>query len=196
MRDRVDFGADAFLNVGRAIDHRVEQIHHDDFAGYLGRAGARQFMLDDSEGPRVVIAHGAQPMFRQDEGYRRGLRGRGVGLAHQRRGHVARAVLDIEAAGDLDLLHFLARRHRDAQELFDQLVFRHRRRDQIDPYRLAGKAAPGSTSNSFKRCAEGNVDREHGATLICMTGPENRNPLPGSCAPRLSWPDPAATRKT
>ena len=35
-----------------------------------------------------------------------------VRLAHQRRGHVARAILDIEAAGDLDLLHFLTRRHR------------------------------------------------------------------------------------
>ena len=39
----------------------------------------------------------------------------GVGLAHQGRGHVARAVLDVEPARDLDLLHFLARRHRDAE---------------------------------------------------------------------------------
>ena len=82
----------------------------------------------------------------KDEGDRRGLRRLGVRLAHQRRGHVARAVFDIEPAGDLDFLHLLARRHRDAEQLLDQLVFLHGRRDQVDPHGLVGGGEPGSTA--------------------------------------------------
>ena len=60
MRDLVDLGADALLDVGGAVDHRVEQIHQHRFARHLGRAGARQFVLDDGERPRLVVAHGDQ----------------------------------------------------------------------------------------------------------------------------------------
>ena len=50
-----------------------------------------------------------------DEGDRRGFRRLGVGIAHQRRGHVARVIFHVEPAGNFDLLHFFARRHRDAE---------------------------------------------------------------------------------
>jgi NAD(P)-dependent dehydrogenase (short-subunit alcohol dehydrogenase family) len=43
-------------------------------------------------------------------------------LAHQSGGHVARAILDIEPAGDLDLLHLFACWNGDANLMLDELV--------------------------------------------------------------------------
>ncbi len=166
MRDLVDLGADALLDVGGAVDHRVEQIHQHHLARYLGRAGARQFVLDDGERTRFVIAHRAQAVARQDEGDRGGFRRRRIRLTHQRRGHVARAVLDIKPAGDLDLLHFLARGHRDPEQGFDHLVFLQGRRDQIDPHRRRRRRLTGLDRNSLERCATRNVDRKHSFTLF------------------------------
>src|SRR5882724_9301492 len=59
----------------------------------------------------------------------------GVGLAHQRRRHVARGVFDVEAAGNLDFLHVLPGRHRDAREPLHGVILLRRRLDQIDPDR-------------------------------------------------------------
>ena len=119
----VDLQADPLQNVGRAVDHGIEQIHHDRFSGHRGRAGPRQLVADHQEWARLVIAHGDQPVSGEDEGDRGGLRRIGVGLAHQRGRHVPRAVLDIEPAGDLDFLHLLAGGNRDADVMLDELVF-------------------------------------------------------------------------
>ena len=177
MRDLVDLGADALLDVGGTVDHRVEQIHQHRFARHLGRARARQFVLDDGERARIVVAHRHQAMGGKNEGDRRGLRRRGIRLAHQRRGHVAAAVLDIEAAGDLDFLHLFARGHRDAEHGFDQSVFLHGRRDQIDPHRRLRRRLPGLDRNSLKRSATRNVDREHHVTIsrvVALPNPRSR----------------------
>ena len=122
--------------IGGAVDHGIEQIHQHGFAGDCGRAASRELVVDHRERARLVVAHGDQPVAGENEGDRRGLRRRRVGLAHQRRGHVARAILDVEPAGDLDLLHFLARRHGDAEPALDQLVFAGRRVDEIEPDRV------------------------------------------------------------
>src|SRR5713101_5892702 len=71
----------------------------------------------------------------EHEGYRRGARILGVGGAHQRGRHIARAVLDIEPAGNLDLLHVLAGRHRDPGQPFHRLVLRRGRFHKVDPDR-------------------------------------------------------------
>ena len=84
--------------------------------------GARQLVFHQQERPRLVIAHGHQAMAGEDEGHRRGARIIGVGRAHQRRRHVARAVLDIEPAGNLDFLHVLPGRHRDPGQPLHRLV--------------------------------------------------------------------------
>ncbi len=82
-------------------------------------------------------------------------------LAHQGRGHVAGAVLDVETAGDLDLLHFLARRNRDAERALDLLVFRRRRRDEVDPHRALGKLVGASDRLALERISARNINRQH-----------------------------------
>ena len=66
-----------------------------------------------------------------------------IGVAHQGRGHVARAVLHIEPAGDLDLLHFLPGRHGDAEGALDQLVF------LVGGTERSSQTAPSGISPSF-----------------------------------------------
>ncbi len=83
----------------------------------------------------------------------------------KRRRHVARAVLDIEPARHLDLLHLLARRHGDAEELLDQLVFLHRRRDEIDPHRVLGRLRAGLDRHALEHSVAGHVDRKHAVTI-------------------------------
>ena len=131
----VDLGADALENVGGAVDHGVEQVHQHRFAGGALRAGAHQLVADDHERTRLVVAHRDQAVAREDERHRRGLGGVGIGLAHQRGRHVPGVVLDVEPAGDLDLLHLLARRDGDAEMALEQLVFRQGRQDEVEPDR-------------------------------------------------------------
>jgi hypothetical protein len=47
-------------------------------------------------------------------------------------------MLDIEAARDLDLLHFLARRHGDPEQALDQFVLAGAGIDEIEPYGVLG----------------------------------------------------------
>ena len=195
MRDLVDLRPDALQDVGGPVDHRVEQIHQHRLARHFGRARARQFLLDNGERTRLVVAHGGEAMAGEDKGDRGGL-GRGVRLAHQRRRHVAGAVLDIEPAGDLDLLHFFARRHRDAEKLLDQIVFLHGRRDQIDPHgRRRRGCRPVRSQFAQAMCRAERRPRASSHTDL-HDRPRKSEPATGSCAPHLSWPDPAATRKT
>ena len=136
VADGIHVAAGALQNVGVAIDHRVEQFHQHRFAGDAGRAGARQLVLHQHERLRLVIAHRHQAMAGEDEGHRGGARILGVGRAHQGGRHVARAVLDIEPAGNLDLLHVLPGRHRDPGEPLHGLVLRRRRFYEINPDRV------------------------------------------------------------
>src|SRR6476620_2475399 len=80
----------------------------------------------------LVVAYGDKLVAGEDEGDGRCLRCCGIRLAHQRRGHVARAVLDVEPARDLDFLHFLARRDRDAERALEHLVFAASRGDEVE----------------------------------------------------------------
>ena len=130
-------------DVGRAINHRIKQIHQHRFPGDRRGAGPRELVADDHERPRLVVAHRHQAVVAEDEGHRRGSGHVGIGMAHQRRRHVARAVLHVEAARNLDLLHFLARRNRDAEDALDETRLRQRRRQEIEPRRRRGVAAVG-----------------------------------------------------
>ena len=98
----------------------------------------------------------------------------GVGLAHHGRGHVPRAVLDIETAGDLDLLHLLARRHRDAEMALEQLVFGDRGTDEVEPDAVFGKPAGGRDLGALKTSALGHIDREHEPSARAVLTNEGR----------------------
>ena len=151
----VDVAAGALQNIGVAVDHRVEQFHQHHLAGDAGRAGARQLVLHQRERLRLVVAHRHQAMAGEDEGHRRGPRIVGVGCAHQRRRHVARAVLDIEPAGDLDLLHVLPGRHRDPGQPLHRLVLRRGRLDQVDPDRTLRQRGEIDGATFFSEESEG-----------------------------------------
>ena len=112
----------------------------------------------------VVVAHRHQAMAGEDEGDRRGARHVGVGLAHQRRRHVARAVLDIEAAGNLDLLHVLPGRHRDPGQPLHRLVLLGGRLDEVDPDRVLRQRSEIDGDGLLQREVGGNEHRQHGAT--------------------------------
>ena len=112
----------------------------------VGRAVARQLVADDHERARLVVAHGGQTMAGENERHRGGLRRRGLGVAHQRRGHEARVMLDVEPARDLDLLHLLAGRDGDAEQPLDQLVLAGRGIDQIEPDRVVGHLLARATA--------------------------------------------------
>src|SRR5262245_13170440 len=93
----VDLCADPLENIGRAVNHGVEQFHKHGFTARPRWTHSTEFVSNDCERARLVVTHGDEPMSRQNEGNGRRLRGISVGLAHQGRGHVARAVLDIES---------------------------------------------------------------------------------------------------
>ncbi len=166
MGDLVDLGADALKNIGGAVDDSIKQIHQHAFPGHFRGAGARELVFNDGKGPRVVVTHGCQPVTGENKGDRRRLRCRRVRLAHQRRRHVARAVLDIETAGDLNLLHLLAGRHGDAEHLLDQLVFLHGRRDHVDPHRVVRNLGARLDGNALERRAVRDINRKHSATVL------------------------------
>jgi hypothetical protein len=152
----------ALQNIGVAVDHRVEQFHQHHFTGDAGRAGARQLVLHQHERLWIVVTHRHQAMAGEDEGHRRGARGFGVGRAHQRRRHVAGAVLDIEPAGNLDLLHILPGRYRDPGQPLHGMVFRRRRLDQIDPDRTFRQRGEIGGNDLLQRGFRRHKHREHG----------------------------------
>ena len=149
--DLIDLEPDPLQNVGGAIDHRVEQFHQHGFAGCAGGQLRQSLLPTITNGLRIVVAHRDQPVAGQDEGDGRGLRRVGVRLAHHGRGHVPRAVLDIETAGDLDLLHLFAGRHRDAEMALDQLVFRDRGGYEVEPDSVFRKLAAGGNLAALER---------------------------------------------
>src|SRR5262245_39117617 len=100
-------------------------------------------------------------MPRQNEGHRRCLGRVGVGLTHQGRGHVACTVLYIETAGDLDLLHLLARRHRYADDAFDQLILELRGLDQIEPDCAVRNLTTRGYRDALERRSMRNINRQH-----------------------------------
>ena len=162
MGDLVDVGAGALQNVGAAVDHGVEQFHQHHFAGDAGRAGPRQLVLDQRERFRFIVTHGHQAMAGEDEGDGRGTRHIGVGMAHQRRGHVARAALDIEPAGNLDLLHVLPGRDRDPGQPLHRMVLFRRRLHQVDPDRGFRQRRRVRDMDLLEGGFRGYVHREHG----------------------------------
>jgi hypothetical protein len=168
VRDGVDVGADALENVGAAVDHGVKQFHQHLLARHPRHAGPRQLVLDQGERPRLVIAHRHEAMAGEDEGHRRGLRRLGVGLAHQRRRHVARGVLYIETTGDLDLLHLVPRRHGDPGQILDRLVLGGGRIEEVDPHRVVRQRGEVVDGGFLQRRRRGNKHRKHGALRTAL----------------------------
>ena len=161
MADRIDVGADALQNVGAAVDDRVEQFQQHGLAVDAGNGAARQLVLHQHERFRHIVTHRHQPMVRQDEGHRRDPRRFGIGRAHQTGGHVTRAVFGVEPARNLDLLHVLAGRHRDAGQPFDGVVLFGRRLDHVDPDRALRQRGKIGGSQLLQRGVGGDEHRKH-----------------------------------
>jgi hypothetical protein len=83
---------------------------------------------------------------------------------------VARAVLDIETAGDFDLLHVFPRRHRDARKLLDRPVLRRRGLDQVDPDRALRQPGGVLDIRFLERGLGGNKHRKHADSGSCGLG--------------------------
>ncbi len=73
----------------------------------------------------------------------RALRQVGIELGDDSGGHVDATVLFVEPVGGLDLAHFFARRHVDAEHLLDGALFFRRRFEQVEPDRFLGSGVPG-----------------------------------------------------
>src|SRR5262245_53295554 len=106
----------------------------------------------------------------------------GVGLTHQGRGHVACAVLHIEPAGDLGLLHLLARRHRYANDAFGQLILELSGRVQIEPDSAVGNLITRGYRDALKRRSLRNINRQH-ARLVPHAGPNGPGTPKTKCRP-------------
>jgi hypothetical protein len=135
-REIVEIGADTLEHVGDPLGKRFH-----DASQQRERAGARGRMLfgvgdELLKRLRIEVAIRHQARAGEDEGHRGRDRPIGVELRGDRRGHVERAVVLVQPVRGLDLLHFLARRHLDAQLALDQLLFVLRRLQQIEPDRL------------------------------------------------------------
>ena len=133
-RDRIDLGADLLQGIGDAVDERFHQAQHHLFAGSARhRIGTLDAQGEHHERPRFRIAHGHQGRALENEGDRRQLRFVGVDPRHRGHRHEFRAVLVIEPGGDLDLLHFFARRDRHTnRRLYIAILFRGRI-EEVEP---------------------------------------------------------------
>src|SRR5262245_21156554 len=118
----------------------------------------------------------------QNERHRRRLGRICVGLTHQRRGHVACAVLYIDAAGDLDLLHLLARRHRYANDAFGQLILELGGLIQIEPHRAVRNLLTRGYWDALERQSLRNINRQH-ARLVPHVGPNGPGTPKTNCRP-------------
>ena len=133
----------------------------------------------------LVVAHRHQAVAGQDEGDRRGAGHVGVGLAHQRRRHVAGAVLDIEAAGNLDFLHVLPGRHRDPGQPLHRAVLLRRRVHRSIQTALSGNAARSAAGTSSGRIRRERTPRtwgtpEQSGTLVLTRLRRDRYCSPGT----------------
>src|SRR6516162_10755406 len=168
MGDLVDLRSNALEDVRGTVDDGVEQIHQHAFAVDLGRARSSQLVFDDRKWSRVVIAHGYKTMTRENKSYRSSLRSRGVRLTHERGRHVSRAILYVESARDLDLLHLFAGRNGDADQLFNRPVLLHARCDHIDPHRIFRNHGPRLYIDTRECRSLWHVDRNHPITILRM----------------------------
>ena len=137
-REVVEIAADALQHVSEALGERFHQAGEQrQRGGARGRMlfGVRDELLERL-GIEVAVRHQARAG--EDERHRHGDRPVGVELRRHRGGHVQRAVVLVQPVRGLDLLHFLARRHVDAERVLDQLLFVGRRLEQVDPDRLVG----------------------------------------------------------
>ncbi len=88
------------------------------------------------EGQGIRVAVGDQLANLEDESDLGILRQIGIELGDHGRGQIERTAFFIEPVGRLDLAHFLARRHIDAEVLLDQVLFRRAGLEQVDPQRI------------------------------------------------------------
>ena len=139
-----------------------------------GGRGARRGMLlrigDEAlKGQRIGVAIGDQPAAGEDEGDLRVFRQIGVELGDDGDRHVERAVVLVQTVRRFDLLHFLARRHVDAERRLDQLLLGRRGLDEIDP-----------------QSASSGIDVARGSTRASPCGCETKQfSMSSSPAPRL-----------
>ena len=137
-------------DVGGTIDDGVEQLHQHRLARRAGRTHAGELMADVMNGSAPIVAHGDQPVPDRMK-VTAVVFGTSVsGLAHQGRGHVTRAVLHVEAAGDLDLLHPLRVGTAMPDLALDQLVFLLGRTDEIEPNGVFRDVAIRRHRNAFE----------------------------------------------
>src|SRR6478735_7481514 len=168
MGDLVDLRSNALEDVCGTVDDGVEQIHQNAFAADLGGARSSKLVFDNGEWSWVVITHGYKTMTRENKRYRSGLRSGSIRLAHERGCHVSRAILHIESARDLDLLHLFAGRNGDAHQLFNRPVFLHARCDHIDPHRIFRDNGPRLYIDTLECRSLWHVDRKHPITILRM----------------------------
>src|SRR6476469_5875624 len=173
MGDLVDLRSNALEDVCGTVDDGVEQIHQNAFAADLGGARTSKLVFDDGEWSWIVIAHGYKTMTRDNKRDRSGLRSGRIRLAHERGRHVSRAVLHIESARDLDLLHLFAGRNGDAHQLLNRPVFLHTRCDHIDPHRIFRNCCPILDVDTLERRPLWHVDRKHPITILRMIWPKS-----------------------
>ncbi len=160
-RDLIDLGADPFENVRVAVDDRIQKIHQHRLTRDIGGAEARQLVPRHRKRTRLAVTDCHQPLAGEDEGDRGGHRRRRVRLRHQRRCHVARAVFHIETAGNLDFLHFLTGRNRNADPLLDLFVFLETGIDQVQPDRRLRNLVSRLQRMRLQRGATQDIDGEH-----------------------------------
>src|SRR5215510_13741195 len=168
MGNLVDLRPNALEDVCGTVDDSIEQIHQHAFAVDLGGARSSELVFDNRKRPWVVIAHGYKTMTRENKRYRGGLRSRGVRLTHERGCHVSRAILYVESARDLDLLHLFTGRNGDADQLFNGPVFLHARCDHIDPHRIFRDNGPRLYIDTLECRSFWHVDRKHPITILRM----------------------------
>ena len=122
-RHVIEFRLHALEQVGDTLDECFDQACEQ----RGGRRACRRRALDElhesAHGRRVDVAVRDHAAVGQDKRDHAAFRPIAVELAAHRRRHVDRTAFLVEAAGRLDLLHLVARRHVDGQECFDRALF-------------------------------------------------------------------------
>jgi hypothetical protein len=139
VRDLVDFEPDALEHVRHPIDQGVEQPGQHRVAAPIRPGRALAAGSEQRERLRLGVAHRDQAVARQNEGDRGRLRMLRLGLGDDGVGHVQSAVLLVQAARELDLLHLLPGRDPDVEQALDPALFVVGRRYQVEPDRLSGQ---------------------------------------------------------
>ena len=141
-----------------------------------------------ANGLGLVVAHRHQPVAGQNEGDRREPRRDWCRRRTSARRHVAGAVLDIEAAGDLDLLHVFPCRHLDPGQPFHRAILlrwsacrgRSTPRPPGTPSRLCRRLASARHSAGEKNASMDSSGNHRDRTRCGGTRPlmQCRNPRP------------------